>query len=203
MTLRHRHDSAALVMLSWFVHHIFNWHQKWKARYPFTLVANFHSLNFVIVWDIPIWNFYTCYILMDQLIVMVAEFYPMLLPISCHLDMFPRKNLIFSFSNNSRRLQAVIRYVKIYYSLTVLGYFRPGKVKNHFRVRVNFYVDSEIWEICHCVLNEKNLTQMLCFYYPLWGLKIYIPEKNEACQVKDRLHITITSVYYSLLQDLV
>ena len=103
-------------------------------------------------------------VIMGQIIngVMVTEIYPTLPPFCCHLDMF-KKNSIFYFLNNSKRFQAVICYAKIYYSLNLLGCFRPGKAKNHFLVRANFYVDSEIGEISHCVLNEKKLTQKLCF----------------------------------------
>ena len=77
--------------------------------------------------------------------VMVTDFYPTLPPFCCHLDMF-KKNSIFHFLNNSKRLQAVICYAKIYYSLNLLGCLRPGKDKNHLRMRATFYVDTVKFE---------------------------------------------------------
>ena len=97
--------------------------------------------------------------------VMVTDFDPMLPPLCCHLDMIIKINSVFHFLNNSKRLQAVIRYVKIYYSLTLLGCLRPHKVKNHFGMRVISYVDGVKFEKFVAVSLNKKLTQMLCCQY--------------------------------------
>ena len=61
---------------------------------------------------------------------MVTEIYPTLPPNCCYLNMFTKKNSLFSFLNNSRKPQAATYYVKVYNFQTSLGCYGPSKVKN-------------------------------------------------------------------------
>ena len=54
----------------------------------------------------------------------------MLPPYCCYLNMFTKKNLLFSFLNNSRKPQAATYYVNVYNFQTSLGFYGPSKVKN-------------------------------------------------------------------------
>ena len=78
----------------------FSWHRKLKAHHLFTLVVNLHYSSFITLETFEIWILYICYngrCYCDA--AMVAEIYPTLPPICCYLNMFKRKNWLFSFLN--------------------------------------------------------------------------------------------------------
>ena len=85
---------------------------------------------------------------------MVTKIYPTLPPICCYLNMFRKKNLLFSFLNNSKKLQAVTYYVKLYNFQTPLGYYGPGKVKN---------------ELISDLLKKIQQVGKICFFYFAWS----------------------------------
>ena len=113
---------------------------------------------------------------------MVTEIYPTLPPICCHFDVFKNEICLFSFLINIRRLQAVICCVKLYYSLTLLWYFRQSKVKKLFSPPAEFFSADQKWT--HFWLGLAHSNPLESGNYKVWhcmlqlGASCYCLKKN-------------------------
>ena len=67
-------------------------------------------------------------------------------------------NCLFPFVINTRRLQAVVCWVKLYYSLTLLWYFRRDKIKKTFFKPAEFFsADHKLTPLWLCLAHNNSM----------------------------------------------